>query len=105
MADEETFEGYVVDIACLRKYPQNALLSKARRHTLDCALMGHCVESGYGVVGDDGVARYLDSGATPKVLDVLKATRASSGIRLRVGRAFRDGQMHTDRVDELAPLP
>lgn len=38
---------------------------------LPVALIGHCVESGYGVVGDDGIARHLDPAATRKVLNVL----------------------------------
>lgn len=100
MADEETFEGYLVDIACLRKYPQSGLLVNARNHTLECALMGHCIESGYGVVGEDGVPRLLESHATSQVLDVLGATAAHQGIRLRVRRVLSGGQMHTERIEE-----
>jgi hypothetical protein len=41
----ETIEGFVVDIACLRKYPRSEWNERAHGHTRTCALMGHCVES------------------------------------------------------------
>lgn len=46
----EITEGYVVDLACLRRYPRQEYTSRAAQHTTECALMGHCVESGYGLV-------------------------------------------------------
>ncbi len=46
----ESIEGYVIDIACVRKNSREELLQKARNHSKECALMGHCVESGYGIV-------------------------------------------------------
>ena len=49
----EVLEGYVVDQACLRKYPQDELLERSRVHTTECALMGHCMESGYGLVNEE----------------------------------------------------
>ena len=45
----EIVEGYVVDLACLRRYPQKEYTARATEHTTECALMGHCVESGYGL--------------------------------------------------------
>ena len=33
MSKAETLEGYVVDIACLRRYPRDAWAEKARTHT------------------------------------------------------------------------
>lgn len=61
----ETVEGYVIDIACLRKYPSSQWLERARVHTRQCAMMGHCVESGYALV-DEGGAALLGDEATSK---------------------------------------
>ncbi|MFD2512468.1 hypothetical protein ACFSRY_01205 [Pontibacter locisalis] len=47
---KETLEGYVVDIACLRTIPSVRLGEAAKEHTTECSLMGHCMESGYGLV-------------------------------------------------------
>lgn len=63
--DVKTVEGWVVDIACLRKYSDDQLASRAQIHTTECALMGHCVESGYGLVDADGRVHLLDDAATP----------------------------------------
>lgn len=87
----EHLEGYVVDIACLRKYPAGEYAERARRHSKDCALMGHCVESGFGLVDDDGTVSLLDSAATVKVLDAVRGAPGEQGVRLRVTRRF-DGE-------------
>ena len=94
----ETLEGYVVDIACVRKYARNALAERAREHTRECALMGHCVESGYALVEADGHVALLDSEATPMVVDSVGKAAADRGIRLRAVRRSRDGEMHTAQV-------
>ncbi len=102
-SDTETLSGYVVDLACLRKYPQEERLERARAHTRDCALMGHCVESGYGLVGDDGRLALLDARATPLVVDVLQQSDREQGIRLQVSRRKGDHGMKTVQVHELNP--
>lgn len=55
----------MVDVACVRKYPRNELLGRARAHSKECALMGHCVESGYGQVRDDGGG--VNDGQAPEI--------------------------------------
>lgn len=100
----ETLEGYVVDIACLRKYPQDELLERARAHTRACSLEGHCVESGYGLVAENGRVALLDAKATPKVLEAVRGSRRERGIRLSATRADRAGEWKTLDVRE-APGP
>ncbi|WP_101298406.1 hypothetical protein [Halegenticoccus soli] len=99
--DTETTEGYVIDGGCIRKNARDELLEKARTHTRDCALMGHCIESGYGIVTDDDRLVLLDSEATPKVVDTVEKTDTQEGIRLRVNREKQDNQMETTRVEEI----
>lgn len=100
-SEQETVEGYVVDIACLRKYPRSEWLERARAHTQQCALMGHCVESGYGLV-DDGRVALLDDDATPRVVNALQSSSRKSGIRLRATRRMADQHMQTFKVEEVA---
>lgn len=97
----ETLEGYVVDIACLRKYPRAEWDTRARAHTRRCALMGHCVESGYGLVSEGTVA-LLDHDATPIVMDALNRSSHDAGLRLRVTRHLKDGGMQTRSAHEIA---
>ena len=94
----ETLEGYVVDIACVRKYARNALAERAREHTRECALMGHCVESGYALVAVNGQVTLLDSEATPMVVHAVGKAAADRGIRLRAVRRSTEGEMHTAEV-------
>ena len=97
----DTIEGYVMDGGCVRKNSRDELLEKARTHTRDCALMGHCIESGYGIVTDDDRLVMLDAEATPKVVDTVEETDTEEGIRLRVIRDRQGGEMETTDVEEL----
>lgn len=94
----ETIEGYVVDIACVRKYPRNELLERVLGHTYKCLVAGHCAESGYALVGDDGRLSLLDPAATPLVLDATRGMSGKRGIKLRASRKMKDGEMKTKRV-------
>lgn len=94
----ETLEGYVADVACLRKYPRNELVERVRRHTYDCLTMGHCMESGYGLVDDHGRIALLDAAATPLVLDAARSSGGERGIRLRAEREMEGKEMKTRRV-------
>lgn len=100
MTRSERLEGYVADQACLRKYPQDELQNRARQHTKACALMGHCVESGYGLMGEKGLV-LLDTASTPEIVRTVAASSRDRGIRLRVTREMRDGEMRTVAVEEI----
>lgn len=101
MAEREQLEGFVVDQACLRKYPQSELLARGREHSKECALMGHCVESGYGLVDEEGRPSLLEPSSTPEVVQAIRGSRRSRGIRMRVTREMRDGEMRTTAVEEV----
>ncbi|MGB3760721.1 MAG: hypothetical protein WBA07_30845 [Rivularia sp. (in: cyanobacteria)] len=66
----ETLQGYVVDIICIRKYPQNETVERARAHKRDCALAGHCAESGFGLIDEEGKVALLDPKATLQVRSI-----------------------------------
>lgn len=57
--------------------------------------MGHCVDSGYGLVGDDGRMLLLDMEATPKIVAAVQREAAERGIRLRAAREPREEEMVT----------
>lgn len=101
MSKRETLRGYVVDLICLRRYPQDGLLERAREHTQTCSLEGHCVESGYGLVDDSGRVALLDPQATPQVLAAVQGSGRERGIRLEAAREEHGGEMVTRSVREL----
>lgn len=94
----EQTTGYLLDLACARKYPKGTLLEKARSHPRSCGLMGHCVESGYALVEPDGKLLPLDPAATPLVVDALRASSRDSGVMLEATRVMAEGQMKTTAV-------
>ena len=97
---KETLEGYIIDLACIRKYPKEELLERARAHTRRCALMGHCVESGYGLVSEDGELSVLDAKATPLVVNTVSRSKRERGIKLRATREKKGEEMETSDVEE-----
>jgi hypothetical protein len=101
MPDTETLEGYAVDLICLRKYPAGEYAERAKRHTQACALEGHCVESGFALVADDGRAVLLDPKATMQVVEAVRGSAREAGIRLCAWREERDGAMETVAVEEV----
>jgi hypothetical protein len=100
LPDTETLDGYVVDLICLRKYPADEYAERAREHTRACALDGHCIESGFALVADDGRVALLDPAATPLVVDAVRGSEREAGIRLRARREEHDEAMRTVSVEE-----
>ena len=97
---DEVIQGYVVDLACLRKYPRDEFAQRAERHSRECALMGHCIESGFALVEETGRVALLDASATPKVVNAIRSAESGTGIRLRIRReANKDGYMETTDVE------
>jgi hypothetical protein len=97
----ENLSGYVVDIICLRLYPQSELLDRAKVHTRKCSLAGHCTESGFGLVDENGQISLLDPSGTPQLLDAIIGSDRDSGIKLQVTREMKDGDMRTISVNEI----
>ncbi len=89
-----------MDIACIRTNPVAEMGSRAKNHTKTCALMGHCVESGYGLVNTQGEVVLLDDEATPKIVAVLQQINAEDEIWLQVDRQEKKGKMNTIKVEE-----
>ena len=96
--EKEVLEGYVVDAICLRHMSPSQYTEQAKKHTTACALMGHCIESGYGLVGEQNRLVVLDPKATPWVVALLKKTDKEKGVRLRVEREKKDEEMETAKV-------
>lgn len=97
--EQETLAGYVLDIACVRKYPRAELLERARAHTLECSLMGHCIESGYALVDEADRLYLLDAPATRLVVETLQGCEQEKGIWLRATREMVGEEMESTRVE------
>lgn len=86
---------------CVRKYPRGGLVDCAREHTRRCALMGHCVESGYALIDDQDRMTLLDAKATLLIVAALEDSERDHGIRLRATREAQGHEMETSAVEEV----
>lgn len=57
--------------------------------------MDHSIESGYGLIDDEGVPHVLDPDATAPVVQHLLDTSEAQGVRLLVRRRLDGGTMRT----------
>lgn len=92
----EKLEGYVVDMHCVRTWPQAELQKRARKHPVECAR--EHLETGFCIV--NGCAVPLDMQATPLILRALNETTKSIGLRLHLTRKSADNGMETVFVEE-----
>ena len=99
---DEILEGYVVDLACVRRYRRSEMAERARAHARQCVLMGHCVESGYALIGENGQISVLDTHARPRVVRAVGDSTRERGIRLRVARQKHGDELQTASVEEMS---
>jgi hypothetical protein len=45
--------------------------------------MGHCIESGYGLMGEDGWLSLLDTEATPLLESTVRSSRRERSVKAR----------------------
>jgi hypothetical protein len=99
MSNNEELKGYLVDILCVRGYPQDELVERARKHTKECALHPQCIESGYALISESGSLALLDSSATLRILDVVRNDKREQGIQVKVNRTAKENRMETASVE------
>ena len=63
--------------------------------------MGHCMESGYGLVNNQGTPLLLEPASTPQVVQAIRRSGRDQGVRLRVEREMQDGEMRTTHLSEV----
>lgn len=88
-------------MARIRKYPQSELLHRGREHTRACGLSGHCIESGFGLVSEEGQLALLDTKATLPVVEAIMNSPRQQGIQLRAFREMKNGEMETTSIQEI----
>jgi hypothetical protein len=78
------FEGVLMDKMCsadaLKKGGQQA----AAMHKRDCAMMGDCAKSGYGIVTADNQFLAFDADGNKRAAKALQATKKNDNLRVQV---------------------
>jgi hypothetical protein len=75
--------GYIIDNACSTRAAGENGAEKVKNHTVKCAQMPKCAESGYAVYSD-GKLYKLDAAGNKQAADILKNTKAERGVQVSV---------------------
>ena len=84
--------GYLIDNACADSARE--LATRAKGHSVSCALMESCEQSGYSVVTDDNKRYKLTEKGNGMAEEVLKNTKYTKGVKVTV-----EGNVNGDALD------
>jgi hypothetical protein len=84
--------GYLIDNACADSAKE--LATRAKGHTVSCALMDSCEKSGYSVVTDDNKRYKLNEKGEGMAAELLKNTKSTKGVKVAL-----EGNSNGDVVD------
>jgi len=92
--------GYVIDNACAagRATGDNPA-EKVKAHSVKCAQMAKCADSGYAVFAD-GKLYKLDAGGNKKVADILKNTKVGKGVAVDVEGTVEGDTLTVKKISE-----
>jgi len=85
--------GYLIDNACADS-AKGELSTRAKGHTVSCALMDSCEKSGYSVVTDDNKRYKLNDKGEGMAAELLKNTKSTKGVKVAM-----EGTTNGDEVD------
>src|SRR5262249_54179609 len=94
--------GYIIDNACAagRATGDNAA-DKVKNHTVKCAQMAKCAESGYALFAD-GKLYKLDAEGNKKAAEALKNTKAEKGLQVVIEATVDGDTLKVKSLKELA---
>jgi hypothetical protein len=93
--------GYIIDNACAagRATGDNAL-EKVKNHTVKCAQMPKCAESGYALYAD-GKLYKLDAEGNKKAAELLKNTKVEKGMQVAIEGTVEGDTLTVKTISEV----
>jgi len=93
--------GYIIDNACAagRATGDNAL-EKVKNHTIKCAQMPKCAESGYALYAD-GKLYKLDAEGNKKAAELLKNTKVEKGMQVAIEGTVEGDTLTVTTISEV----
>ena len=93
--------GYIIDNACAagRATGDNAA-DKVKNHTVKCAQMAKCAESGYALYAD-GKLYKLDAEGNKKAGELLKNTKVERGMQVAVEGTVEGDTLTVKTISEV----
>jgi len=84
--------GYLIDNACADS--ARDLGPRAKGHSVSCALMDSCEQSGYSVVTEDNKRYKLTEKGNGMAEELLKNTKTTKGVKVAI-----EGNLNGDTLD------
>ena len=94
-----TVTGYLIDNTC-EDSAKDA--SRAKTHSVSCALMDNCEKSGYSVVTEDNKRYKLSDKGEGMAADLLKNTKTTKGVKVTVEGNYNGTELDVTKITEVA---
>ena len=92
--------GYLIDNVCAKAEGEgDGIAETAKGHPTACALMPSCTAAGFSLVSDEKTYK-LDEAGNKSALAVLKATKATKGLRVEVEGKLDGNNLRATKVSE-----
>jgi hypothetical protein len=92
--------GYLIDNACADGAKE--LGSRAKGHSVSCALMDNCEKSGYSVVTDDNTRYKLNEKGEGLAVELLKNTKTTKGVKVDLEGNYNGTEVDVTKLTEVA---
>ncbi|OGU31921.1 MAG: hypothetical protein A2X67_10525 [Ignavibacteria bacterium GWA2_55_11] len=96
--ESASWEGYLADAKCGSKMAGDKGEAKAKRHTVDCALMDDCKASGYGLVTGGKYVKFTKDADT-KAVAFLEKAEMESDIYVKVTGKMEGEQLVVTSIE------
>ena len=91
--------GYLIDNACADSAKE--LATRAKGHTVSCALMDSCETSGYSVVTDDNKRYKLAEKGNSVATELLRNTKTTKGVKVAVEGTYNGDVVDVTKLTEV----
>ena len=91
--------GYLIDNACADGAKE--LGSRAKGHSVSCALMDNCEKSGYSVVTEDNTRYKLSEKSDGMAAELLKNTKTTKGVKVDVEGNYTGAELDVTKLTEV----
>jgi len=93
--------GYLIDNACADS-AKGELSTRAKGHSVSCALMDNCEKSGYSVVTDDNKRYKLNDKGEGMAAELLKNTKSTKGVKVALEGNYNGSEVDVTKLAEVS---
>ena len=92
--------GYLIDNACADS-AKGELSTRAKGHSVSCALMDNCEKSGYSVVTEDNKRYKLNEKGEGLAAALLKNTKTTKGVKVALEGNYNGSEVDVTKLTEV----